>query len=442
MCLYVRTCRLSIDSGIALTFARLITCSLLLALFGHADASAQGRLCRQTAENAIASLRQNCAHLARDSVCYGYPQADVSFAEDGVIEAFSRPADRASVVNIAGVRSGALDQEREHWGLALMNLSANWPRTHQGPGIIIMLAGDAAVENEVQPAEVPRISAPLSTAALVDTTLFRHPGIIPESVGSAGVDEILLVDAFDDSGDWLRVVNEGKISWVEGDDVARLHAMETLPTVGVGATFPFRALSVSTGTEFPECDQAEPMVAIQTPQDMPVNLTVNGVDIRVGAMVTLQQAHRNALSLTVHRGEVTTIFGQTVKQGESILGILGKTPEREFEVLEWSGVLAASEAELARGQRAQGALNLVARANDWPLFETFRHPPDLVHVVASGESLYSIGRQYEASVAEIILANLGDEPIRLYSGTRLIIPNPGSGFAGRGAVPLDATRDS
>ena len=178
------------------------------------------------------------------------------------------------------------------------------------------------------------------------------------------------------------------------------------------------------------------MVAIQTPEDMPVSLTVNGIDIHLGSMVTFQQVHRNALSLTVHRGEVTTIFGQTVHQGESILGILGKTVERDFEVLDWSGALPASEAELARGQRAQDAINGLALANGWEQYETFAMPPELIHVVQRGETLYSIGRLYEASVAEIILANQGSEPLRLFRGTVLVIPNPGSGFAGHGSLSL------
>ena len=73
---------------------------------------------------------------------------------------------------------------------------------------------------------------------------------------------------------------------------------------------------------------------------------------------------------------------------------------------------------------------------------TLKHPPEHVHVVGRGDTLYSIARLYETSVAEIILANPGDEPIKLYRGTELVIPNPGSGFAGQGAIPLDATRES
>lgn len=344
-------------------------------------------------------------------------------------------------MDLSSVRSGGLSLERRHWGLAILHLGAKYPRTYSGPGILILMAGATEVINDTDPAKVARVVDPLSSAALVETTLFKNPGIIPEPIGSAAVDKLLLVDAFDASGDWLRVVNGGEVAWARRKDLARLNAMASLPTMGIGAPFPFQALSLTTSTDFPACGQAEAIVAIQTPEDKPVHLTVNGVDIHIGSLVTFQQAHHNALSLTVHRGKVTTIFGGTAQQGESVIGILGQRADRDLQVLDWSGASPASEAELARGQRAQEAFNSLARVNGWPEQKTFKHPPAVVHVVEHGESFYSIARRYETSVAEIILANLGDEPIRLYRGTKLVIPNPGSGFAGHGSVPLDATRE-
>ena len=420
---------------------RLIGPLIVLASVIIVPFQAQDSLCRTAVDNAFAGIASNCAELERDSLCYSHPLVEASAADDSQPGDFSRPSQRAFVAGLSSVRSGGLDVERGRWGLAILHLGAKYPRTYRGPGILILLAGAAAVVNDTDPATVAPIVDPLSTAALVETTLFKNPGIIPELIGSAAVDELLLVDAFDDTGDWLRVVNDGKIAWVEGNNVARLKAMESLPAIGIGAAFPFQALSVTTSTEYPACGQAEPLVAIQTPEDRPVNLTVNGVDIHVGSLVTFQQVHRNALSLTVHRGKVTTIFGGAVQQGESVIGILGRRSGRDLQVLDWSGALPASDAELARGQRAQEALNSLARVNGWPERKTFTHPPALVHIVERGDTLYSIARQYEASVAEIILANLGDEPLRLYSGTKLIIPNPGSGFAGHGSVPLDATRE-
>ena len=253
---------------------------------------------------------------------------------------------------------------RVNWGVAVINIGAHLPQTREGPGIIVLLAGDAAVVNEVDPADVMQVAAPLSSIATEATARYKNPGVIPAPVGSVAAEELVLVDAWDNSGDWLRVVNEGDISWVESEKVVRLNAMDSLPRLALGAAFAMKAFSLSTGTAFPECSETEPFIAIQTPADLPANLTINSVDIHLGSMVTFQQVHRNALSMTVHRGEATTIFGQTVQQSETILGILGRRTSASNQVLEWSGALRASDAEFARGERAQAALNLLG-AGQW-----------------------------------------------------------------------------
>lgn len=402
---------------------------------------AQDLLCGKVVESAFASIPQHCAELGRDELCYSHPDAEASFAEATQAASMETPAQRVPAGELTSVRTGGLNLEGGRWGVAVLHLGANLPRSRAGAGVIALLAGAAEVTNDIDPAAVIAIGEPLSTAALVDTRLYRHPGIIPEALATVAADDLLLVDAFDDTGDWLRVVNDGGIAWVEGRDVARLQSMEGLPMMDVGAAFPFRALSVATESDYPACEQAEALIAIQTPADESVSLTVNGVDIHIGSMVTFQQVHGNALSLTVHRGKATTTSGQIARQGESVIGILGRGRDREWQVLDWSGVVPASTAENARGQRAQEALNSLARVNGWPEHRTFTHPPATAHIVERGDSLYSIARLYETSVAEIILANLGDEPIKLYAGMKLVIPNPGSGFAGHGDVPLDATRE-
>lgn len=423
-----------------LAIYRFVVSLLLLASLSWSTARSQDA-CSETANEALSRISQHCADLEPNSVCYAHPLVEAGFADEAQSENFNSPSQRVSVTGLSRVRSSALDLEHGHWGMAIVHLGANYPRTYEGQGIIVMLVGAAQISNEIDPGRAPQVEAPLSTATSVETTLFKNPGIIPRPLDTVPVDQLLLVDALDDSGDWLRVVNDGKIAWVERKNVVRLNGMDTLPVIGLDTAHPFHALSLWTDPEFPACDQAEPLIAIQTPANLPVNLTVNGVDIHIEGLVTLQQVHRNALSMTVHRGKVTTVFGQTVRQGESVIGILGRTADRDAQVLDWSGALPASDAEFARGQRAQAALNDLARVNSWRQHRISRQPPALVHVVERGETLYSIGRLYETSVAEIILANLGDEPIRLYSGTKLIIPNPGSGFAGHGSVPLDATRE-
>ena len=406
---------------------------VLVLTLGYVTLVAQAQTCSETVERAFAALQGNCANLARDSLCYGYPQTDVDFADGAYSADFAGPDARVSTLGLARVQTSALDVEKSRWGLAVLQLSANLPRTYAGAGLIVMLAGEAAVINEVEPADAMEIQAPVSTAALEAATLYKHPGVIPEPVADVEADELLLVDAYESTGQWLRVVNDGEITWVEADKVARLQAMGSLPRLGLGATFAWQALSLSTGTNYPECDEAEPWIAIQTPKDMGVSLTINGVDIHLNSMVTFQQVHRNALSMTVHRGEATTIFGQTVRQSESIIGILGETEAGSATVLEWSGALPGSEAEYARGQRAQAALNSLARANGWAEYQAYNHLADVVYVVQAGDTLYGLTARYETSVDEIIAANGGDGSLRLLVGMELVIPKPGSGFAWRGA---------
>ncbi len=414
---------------------RLISPLLLGIAFACATVVTDAQTCRATVARAIASLAANCAELARDSACYAYPSASAEFADAAHETAFDKPGARASAADLATVRTGGLDAARNQWGIAVLHLSANLPETYRGPGVIVMLGGPAALLNEVAVGDAMPIHPPVSTAALESATLYRRPGVIPEPVGEVQADALLLVDAYEDTGGWLRVVNDGGVSWVEADKVARLQAMDGLPRLGLGATFAWQALSLSTGTDYPECAEAEPWIAIQTPADIGVSLSVNGVDIHLRSMATIKQVHRNALSMTVHRGEATTIFGGTVRQSESIIGILGATDDREATVLEWSGALPGADAEFARGQRAQAALNELGRANGWPLYEAHNYLPEIRHIVQAGETLYGLTARYETSVAEIIAANGGDDSLRLLIGMELIIPKPGSGFAWRDATP-------
>jgi len=419
------------ESGLHLK-ARYPFLTLILLLLGALLASAQDLTCREIVEAAFESLQDNCAALPRDGLCYGAAPAEASFAAEANAADFSSPGARAPLSELASLTTSAADLEAGRWGVAVLNIGAHLPLTREGPGIIVLLAGDAAVVNEVDPADAMQVAQPLSTIATEATARYKNPGVIPAPVGSLTADELALVDAWDNTGDWLRVVNGGEISWVESEMIVRLNAMDNLPRLALGDAYAMKAFSLSTGTAFAECSDAEPFVAIQTPPDLPANLTVNGVDIQLGSMVTFRQVHRNALSMTVHRGKATTIFGQTVQQSQTILGILGKTDERENQVLEWSGALRASDEEFARGERAQVALNRLAQANGWGEFETFMYLADIIHVVQPGDTLYDLTAQYNTSVEGIIAANGGGDDLRLLIGMELIVPRPGSGFAWRG----------
>ncbi len=376
--------------------------------------AAQESACEEVVQRALASIAEQCLDLARDSLCIVSPPVQ---------------ADADSLASVTRITSAGFAGQDQSWGAAVIRLGANLPLTYAGPGVLALLGGDAQISNEVAPEAVMTFGEPLSTAAVSDASLFRLPGIIPEPIGELRQDDIVLVDAWESDGDWLREVSDGMIAWIEADKVQRLQAMESLPRITIGQPYPLRTFSLTTGSAYAECASAEPLVAVQTPSDVPVNLTVNGVDIHVGSMVSFQQAHRGALSLTVHRGAVTTIYGQRINAGESAIGILSPAAGGSTRALAWSGSLPASEAEQARGERAQAAFNLLSRAHGWAEEQIARPPGDVVHVVERGESVYSIARRYAASVADIIAANPDIDPRRIFAGNELLIPNAGSGFA-------------
>ncbi len=406
---------------------------------GVGIALAQDSACGAIVEAALQSVEARCGNLERNELCVARPPVSLHYFAPAESTAIDENAGRAWAQALAQVEPGAMDAEAETWGLALLHLGANLPTTYAGPGLLAVVAGPAQLSNAIEPDSVMRIGEPLQTAAIDATPLYRNPGVIPEAIGALEADELLLVDAYDKTGAWLRAVTEGSVAWVESDKVARLQAMHSLPRIGLGETFPFQSLAIATEAKLPACQATEPFIALQSPPGLPISLTINGLDMLLDGMASFQQVHRSALSLTTHRGQARTLLGRTVRQGESALGILQLQADGAWEALDWSGALPASEAELARGERAQAALNALARANGWEEQRAFDYPPQTLHTVAAGESIYSVARLYDASVAEIILANLGETPLRLYAGTVLVVPNPGSGFAGAGDVPLDAT---
>lgn len=376
--------------------------------------AAQEAACEEVVQRALAAIDEQCHDLARDSLCIVSPPVQT---------------DAALLANVRSIATAGYDAEDRSWGAAVIRLGANLPRTYDGPGVLAFLGGDAQIINEVAADMVMTIGEPLSTAAMSDAKVYRLPGIIPEPVGDLRQDDIVLVDAWDSDGGWLRVVSDGLVAWVEADKVQRLQAMDALPRITIGQPYPLRAFSLTTSSAYAECASAEPLVAVQTPGNVPVNLTVNGVDIHVGSMVSFQQAHRGALSLTVHRGAVTTIYGQRINEGESAIGILSPAQSGSTRALAWSGSLPASDIEHARGERAQAAFNLVSRVNGWVEKQIVRPTGDIYHVVERGESVYSIARHYQASVADIIAANPDIEPGRIFAGNELLIPNAGAGFS-------------
>ena len=410
--------------------------AIMMFLLGIVPVIAQGVSCPTLVEQALNAVGDNCSDMGRNSACYGYNQVDATFSGEFPENYFSVPTDRASLTDLDTLRTLPMDTNSSRWGVAVMNIQANLPNTLPGQGVIVMLIGDAEVRNDVAPEEASMIVDPISSVMLEEGFLYKSPSTSGEIIRVVPVNEILLIDGVNPTQAFLRVVSEDEIGWVEREHVARLMAMDALPTIGGSFPTPMQAFYLSTGIGESECSEADPMIAVQSPENITVDLTVNGVDIRVGSLVTFRNIARNTINMTVHRGGVTTVFGNTINAGESAIGIVNNDPNQEGSIIAWSDALPASEEEMLLGQRAQNGINSLARNNGWTERQIETTPPpespggEVIHIVSRGETLYSIGRLYDTSLPEVVARNGLSAPYRLFPGQELVIPNPGNGFVG------------
>ena len=400
---------------------------------------AQVSSCPALVEQALIAVGDNCADLDRNSACYGYNQVEATFSQEFPSDHFSQPADRTGLISLDSLVTAPLDLINDRWGVAVMNIQANLPNTVPGQGVIMMLVGDAEIRNDVPADEANVISNPLSTATLQETTVFASASTSGEILTTISANEIVLVDALNTTRTMLRMVNDGTIGWIESNRVARLAAMDNLPIVGGSHPTPMQAFYLSTGIGQSDCSEADSMIAVQSPEHITVDLTVNGIDIRVGSLITFQNLDQNILNLTVHRGAVTTVFGNTINAGQSAFGVINPEPGQGGTIVAWGDPVPASEKDLKLGETAQMGINQVAANNGWDersIEETESEPEsqsqsgEIIHIVAVGETLFGIGRQYDASLPAIVARNGLTDPYILFVGQRLVIPNPGSGFVG------------
>ena len=219
------------ESGIALSHIRYALALPLLLVFALLTADAQEAVCNEIVAQALLDLSENCGELERNSLCVRpFSSVDASFTKDSGLIEFDRSGSRAPLAQLESLQTSGLDVGNGHWGLAIMNLQANLSQSRPGSGVIILLGGDAALAHDVDVSQIDEIGESLSTVALEPTTRFAQAATIAAELGQLQKDEIALVDARTSTGEWLRVVVDGTVSWVERDRLAPLQAMESLPS--------------------------------------------------------------------------------------------------------------------------------------------------------------------------------------------------------------------
>lgn len=190
------------------------------------------------------------------------------------------------------------------------------------------------------------------------------------------------------------------------------------------------------------CYESDPILTIQTPGNITVEIVLNGVDTEMspGTLLTITPT-----VCTIHRGNIiqrvdnevvgSLLANQTVDIRIDESGqVIGTNPDNPRNI---------SEREYERGLLVQSALNELAQTNGWseqyiiearkfdeePLSQSSSESTcDTQHTVQRGETLHRIAEQHNTSVLSIAEANNLVNPRLVYVGQTLCIPNPGSGF--------------
>jgi LysM repeat protein len=394
--------------------------------------------CPAIVEQALTQMGRNCSGLERNSACYGFTRVDASFNAQVPDGFFSRPADRASIVDLKTLVTSPLNLDSSQWGVAVMNVQANVPDTLPGQAVTFLLLGDAQVENAVQPNGL--VGPPVTAITQADTQLHSGPSADTNLVGNVTAGTVLQLAAANSDKSWVQVSAGGGAAWVTRAAFNPLAPVDKLPVADSSPLNPMQAFYLRTGLNKPECAQTPSVVAIRSPQNIKVDLTANGANIQLGSLILLQiLPPGNVMKLTTLEGnavlDANTPNALSVPAGYSTtlcldepdnLGIDGEANDRRVgRNCSWTPIQISDPEE---GQTVQAALE---RLNAPPPVPVPTSQPQVVqcpsgttltHVVLSGETLYRIALRYRASMGAIMQANSIANQQLIFAGQRLTIP--------------------
>ncbi len=139
---------------------RIALCAALALAFLAAGVvvTAQGAdpvACPALAEQALQLASDSCAGLGRDTACYGHSLVNATFREGRTGLVFAAPADRVALTDLHTLTTAPLDRQARTWGVALLHVRADLPETLPGQAVMLLLMGDATLEDAAAPGAAP-----------------------------------------------------------------------------------------------------------------------------------------------------------------------------------------------------------------------------------------------------------------------------------------------
>ncbi len=244
--------------------------------------------CTVLIDSALAEVGDNCAGTERNASCYGYNRVNASFTTEVAPDFFSKPADRAPLADLQTISTAALNLENGEWGVALLNVQANVPNTLPGQAVTFILMGDVEITNDVAPEDQFISDTQVEVVANAGSAVNLRTGPGTNYNVATAIDDgtPLIADGVDASGSWLRVSVDDKLAWIARFLVSG-EGIDTLPTITETTRTPMQAFYFNTGIGTTQCTEAPDSLIVQSPDNITVDLTVNGAEINLGSTVIL-----------------------------------------------------------------------------------------------------------------------------------------------------------
>ena len=318
---------------------------LLLSWTALAQDDSVDSACPALVSRALVEVGTNCDSLGRNSACYGFDQVDTAFAEAVTEEHFTVPADVTELATIQSIQTAPLNLENETWGVAVMNVQANVPNILPGQAVTFILLGDAQVENAVAPENIIEYEA-FTVVPISRANVRSGAGTNNNVLGVVDAGISLTADALNPERTWARIVYGGRLAWVSLEVLEPITDIDTLPTTESDLQSPMQAFYFSTGIGQPVCNEAPNIIGVRSPDNLVVDLSVNGANISVGSFITFQSTALDEFLMTVIEGHVEGEDGQEVNEGETIPGRM----DENGNITEWGQARPATEEELYLGE--------------------------------------------------------------------------------------------
>ncbi len=326
---------------------------------------AQVDVCATVAEEALASVDELCAPMARNAACYGSNEIESTTVADPRPENFFvNPGDKEELVAFTQIAPQAPDLDERTLGVAALNIQANVPNTLPGQAVLFLLVGDARLTNEVE-------------LGSEEQTPFQSFYFLP------GVSEIQCYE----SEPILTIQTPGGTT-----TTMVFNGVETEFSPGTLLTITPTVCTIHRGNIIRPAGSGNALLANET------------VDIFID--------EEGAINVTGKRG----ISEREFERGEQIQNTLNAFAKANG----WAEQLVNEPKQFAEEPEASdGEAQTAPEASS---------DCDMQHTVAGGESLHKIAERYETSVLAIAQANSITDYRVIQAGQVLCIPDVGTGF--------------